>query len=70
MKTLKLKDLKYVIPPRKFCHGDKVMISLRLHSGLKEEIESLADEMGWASTDVIITAIDQFVAFVKSQKQK
>lgn len=67
MRTINIKDLKFKLPERKYCHGKKEMTSLRLHSDLKTELETIAEEYGWDTTDVIITALDQFVTWAKAQ---
>ncbi|OFZ54738.1 MAG: hypothetical protein A2428_00940 [Bdellovibrionales bacterium RIFOXYC1_FULL_54_43] len=68
MRTLKTKSIKFELPQRHFCHGEKEMTSIRLHVSLKREIEALADKFGWDTTDVIVTALDQFVQWAKSNR--
>lgn len=46
------------------------MISLRLHESLLEEINKVADDFGWTATDVIVTAVDQFAQWAKSEKKR
>lgn len=68
MRALNPKDLKFKLPERKFCHGKKELTSLRLHTDLKKELEKVAEDFGWDTTDVMITALDQFVQWARTQK--
>lgn len=52
---------KYNIPKRNYCDGPKKMISIRLPENLMKEIDRLARENGWTTTDLISTVLDQYV---------
>lgn len=61
---------KYNIPKREFSAGVKKMISMGLPQDLMRELESLAKEKGWTTTDLVTTALDQFVQWEKKEKGK
>lgn len=44
------------------------MISIRLPEKLIKEIDKLGEENGWTTTDLILTALDQFVQWEKRDK--
>lgn len=56
---------KYNLPKRDYCDGPKKMISIRLPEKLIKEIEKIAEENGWTTTDLISTAVDQFIQWEK-----
>ena len=56
---------KYNIPKRLYCDGPKKMISVRLPEKLMKEIDKLADENGWTTTDLISTVLDQYIQWEK-----
>ena len=58
------------LPKRQYCDGEKKMVSLRLPIKLTEEIEKLASGNGWNATDVITTALDQYIQSSKKKKTK
>jgi predicted transcriptional regulator len=59
---------KFNLPKRVYCNGDKKMVSWRLPEALLKEIEKVAEARGWNATDVVATALDQFVQWHRSQK--
>lgn len=61
---------KFSLPKREFTQGDKKMMSIRLPIRLMKELDALADEYGWTTTDVIQTALDQFVVWSRKQRGK
>ena len=58
---------KYNLPKRKYCDGEKKMVSLRLPEKLWREIEEIAKDKGWTTTDAVSTVLDQFVQWEKRQ---
>jgi hypothetical protein len=64
----KAKREKYELPRRKYCDGVKRMISIRLPESLISEIERIAKARQWASSDVIMTALDEFAQWERSFK--
>lgn len=52
---------KFNIPDRKYCDGKKKMVSMRLPERLMKELEGLAKKKGWTVTDLVQTALDQYV---------
>lgn len=59
---------KFNIPKREYAKGPKKMISWRVPEALSKELDKLADEYGWTTTDLAITALDQFVQWSKKSK--
>ena len=53
--------VKFSIPERKYCAGSKKMLSVRLPEKLIKQLEDAAAKYGWTTTDLITTALDQFV---------
>jgi predicted transcriptional regulator len=60
---------KFNIPDRRYCDGEKKLMSIRLPEKLLTELEALADRKGWNQTDIIATALDQYVQWEKKQKK-
>jgi predicted DNA-binding protein len=58
------------LPKRQYCDGEKKMVSLRLPIKLTQEIEKLASGHGWTATDIITTALDEYIQSSKKQKSK
>lgn len=56
---------KFNIPDRKYTQGLRKMISIRLPERLMEELDRIAREKGWTTTDVIQTVLDQYVQWEK-----
>jgi predicted transcriptional regulator len=56
---------KFNLPTRLFCDGDKKMVSMRIPARLMKALDALAKEKGWTTTDIICTALDQFVQWEK-----
>lgn len=52
---------KFNIPDRKYCNGLKKMVSMRLPEQLMRELEKLAEQKGWSVTDLVQTALDQYI---------
>ncbi len=52
---------KFNIPDRKYCEGKKKMVSMRLPERLMKELERLSQKKGWSVTDLVQTAMDQYV---------
>lgn len=61
---------KFNLPKREFTQGEKKMMSMRLPVRLMKALDALADEYGWTTTDVIQTALDQFVIWSRKQIEK
>ncbi len=53
--------VKYNIPKRKYNDGPKKVISLRLSGALIKEVDAMAKTLGWATTDLVSTVLDQFI---------
>lgn len=49
------------LPQRKFSGGKLKMFSIRLPDGILSALQKYADENGWNRSDVIITALDQYL---------
>ena len=62
--------IPFDLPKRKYCDGEKNAVSMRLPAKLLKEINAIADESGWAMTDVVATALDQFVQWNKTTRRK
>jgi predicted transcriptional regulator len=58
---------KFNIPDRKYCSGAKKMVSMRLPEKLMRELEKLAEAKGWNVTDLVQTALDQYIAWEKKE---
>ena len=52
---------KYNIPKRLYCDGPKKMISIRLPEKLLKEVDRLASNKNWTTTDIISTVLDQYI---------
>jgi hypothetical protein len=63
-----LKAVAFELPRRKFCKGEKKMVSFRLPELLLSEINKISEEFGWSNTEVVITSLDQFVQWAKSKR--
>lgn len=55
------------MPKRDYCSGPKKMVSMRLPEHLVREIETLGAEKGWTATDLVCTALDQFIQWEKKK---
>jgi antitoxin component of RelBE/YafQ-DinJ toxin-antitoxin module len=63
--------MKYNVPERKFCKGDKKMVSMRLPVDLMAEIRRIAEHKGIDVTDMVMTILNQFAeAEGKKTKKK
>ena len=49
------------LPRRHFTKGERKLVGFRLPSELKENLDSLADALGWNITDLVQTALDAYV---------
>jgi hypothetical protein len=59
---------KFVAPPaREYCDGDRKMVSMRFPVKLLEELENISKDDGWTTTDIVLTALDQYVQWKKSK---
>jgi len=61
---------KFNIPDRKYCGGVKKMVSMRLPERLMKELEKLSTEKGWTVTDLVQTALDQFIEWELLRRTK
>jgi predicted transcriptional regulator len=61
---------KFSLPKRVYCDGSKKMISMRLPERLWAELEKTAEAHGWTTTDVVTTALDEFVQWSRAQANK
>lgn len=62
--------VKFDIPDRKYCLGTKKMVSMRLSERLMQELEKLAEKKQWTVTDLVQTALDQYIQWEISRKNK
>ena len=62
--------ISFQLPNRNYCGGDKKMVSWRLPERLLTEVDKAAKERGWTSTDVVTTALDQFVQWHRTQQKE
>lgn len=62
--------MEYNLPVRKFCSGQKKLATWRLPSDLLEKLEQIAESHGWTTTDVVMTALDQFVQWSEEERKK
>lgn len=60
---------KYSLPRREYCDGPKKMVSMRLPEKLIREVDDIAEAYGWTGTDVISTALDQFIQWAKKKQE-
>lgn len=51
----------YEIPDRKYVDGPKKMISWRLPERLISEIEKIAKDKGWTTSELVVMLMDRFV---------
>lgn len=58
---------RYNIPDRKYSDGPKEMVSMRLPERLTAEITKLCEKKGWNFTDLVTTALDQYVQYEKQR---
>lgn len=57
------------LPKRIYAIGDKKMVSWRLPEILVKELDRIAEASGWSTTDVVLTALDQFVQWEKKSSK-
>ena len=50
-----------MLPRRTYTGGDKKAVGVRLPEELVKALEKIAKETGWTLTDVIQTALDEYV---------
>lgn len=60
---------KFNIPDRKYCGGDKKLVTMRLPESLMKELKKLALAKGWTVTDLIMTVMDQFIQHEKKERE-
>ncbi len=58
---------KFNIPKRDYCNGPKKMVSMRLPEALLKELDKLASSKGWNTTDLVTTALDQYIQWEKKK---
>jgi len=61
---------KFNLPVRKYCDGEKKMVSLRLPKRLWEELECIAAQYGWTTTDVVTTCLDEFAQWEERKQPR
>lgn len=59
----------YEIPDRKYVDGLKKMISWRLPERLISEIEKIAKDKGWTTSELVVMLMDRFVQEVNRNKK-
>ncbi len=69
MPKLSTKGLTFEIPERKYSSGPRKMVSQRWPSDLITELDKISEAWGWNTTEVAITALDQFVQWARTQKK-
>lgn len=60
---------KFSLPKRKFCDGPKKMVSMRIPERLWDELDKIAKDYGWTTTDLVSTALDEFAQWAKPPKK-
>ncbi|MBY0314003.1 MAG: ribbon-helix-helix domain-containing protein [Bdellovibrionales bacterium] len=60
----------YNMPKRKYCSGDKKMISLRLPEQLIKKLEQIAEKHGFTVTDMVATSLDNFIQSYEDDLKK
>lgn len=60
----------YNLPKRKYCSGGKKMVSLRLPEQLIKKSEQIAEKHGFTVTDMIATALDNFIQSYEDEFKK
>ncbi|MBC7540683.1 MAG: hypothetical protein H7281_17825 [Bacteriovorax sp.] len=63
-----MKKNKFNIPDRKYVHGDKKMVSMRLPKDLITVLNKLSARKGWPFTDLVVTALDQYAQHEDERK--
>lgn len=61
---------KFNIPNRKYADGDKKMVSMRLPEKLMKALKQLSEEKSWEVTDLVVTALDQYLQHEDKLKSK
>lgn len=61
---------KFNVPKREYAGGNKKMVSWRLPEPLLKELDKLSKDLGWTTTDLVITALDQYVQWEQKQNKK
>jgi hypothetical protein len=62
--------VKFNLPERRYCGGDKKMVSMRLPETLWAEVEKVGFERGWNATDTVATVLDQFCAWAAIERDR
>jgi len=57
------------LPKRYFSKGERKFVGFRLPSELTRQLTAVAKESGWNITDVVQTALDQYVANIKLDRK-
>jgi antitoxin component of RelBE/YafQ-DinJ toxin-antitoxin module len=61
--------MKFNVPERKYCDGEKKMVATRLPMKLKAELAKIAKKKGWDYSELVMTVLDQYVQWEhKNQK--
>lgn len=58
---------KYNIPDRRYCVGEKKMVSWRIPEKLMRELEKLANLKGWTTTDLVMSALNDYIEWEKKK---
>ena len=60
---------KFNVPKRKYFDGDKKrMVSWRLPEPLMKALDAVAKDKGWTTTELVTTALDQYVQWETKNK--
>lgn len=57
------------LPSRRYTGKDRQVVSFRLPGDLVKELNVIAEKVGWTLTDVVQTALDQYVQWEKTNKK-
>jgi metal-responsive CopG/Arc/MetJ family transcriptional regulator len=60
----------HALPERKYSSGEKKMISLRMPSDLMNKLNEIAADRGWTTSDVVVTALDEYAQWYYSRPSK
>ena len=61
---------EFNLPHRKFCKKDKRQVSFRLNDDLLKQLEKAAKRNGYTATEVLTTALDQFLQYEEKECEK
>ena len=57
-------------PKRKYATGEKKMVSMRIPSDLMKELEKISNNLNWTVTDIIVTALNDYVEWERQKSSK